>query len=72
MKAMREKVGKRTRSEKNAEKQSKDKKGNVVSDMSKMKPSKFLIVAVGDKIRGVLQSESSSKKARAKVKAKVF
>ena len=46
---------------KHAENQAQDTKVKVVSDMSMLKPSECWKMADDDRIRGVLQSESSSK-----------
>ena len=68
MKAMLEK-GQTNKARKHAENQTQDKKVKMVSDMSLMRQSELRTLAVDDRIRGVLQSESTSK---GKGKTKMF
>ena len=60
MKAMLEK-GQTNKARKHTENQTQDNKVKVVSDMPLMRQSDLCILAVDDRIRGVLQSESTSK-----------
>ena len=69
MKTTLEKVANEQESRTNAEKQAKDKTVKLVSDMSLMKASELLKMAVDDRMCGLFQSESSSK-GYGKVKGK--